>query len=50
MNNIDIIKYLESNGCKYLSTEQGIVFYEDENGKTQGASEYSIVKYVEGLI
>jgi hypothetical protein len=44
MENADIIKYLDSKGCKYLGTEQGIVFYKDKNGETQGASEYSIVR------
>jgi hypothetical protein len=46
MKDIDIIRYIQSKGYKYLSTEQGIMFYEDENGETQGASEYSIARCI----
>lgn len=39
-------KYLTEKGCTFLSTEGGLVFYRDENGKVLGVSEVSITKEI----
>lgn len=42
----DIIEYLESKGCSYLSSEGAGVFYKAPNGKVLYASEVSIVNHM----